>query len=70
MAFAYAATDYAFDIGEGKVKGYDRAHMEDLLRKHSGEIRTSTYEKGEEKADNFILVVGESIIYGADKAGK
>jgi len=44
--------------------------MEDLLRKHSGEIRTSTYEKGEEKADNFILVVGESIIYGADKAGK
>ena len=70
MAFAYAATDYAFDIGEGKVKGYDRAHMEDLLRKHSGEIRTSTYAKGDEKADNFILVVGESIIYGADKAGK
>lgn len=70
MAFAYAATDYAFDIGEGKVKGYDRAHMEDLLRSHSGEIRTSTYEKGAEKADNFILVVGESIIYGADKAGK
>jgi len=69
MAFCYAATEYGFDVGEGKVKGFDRAHMEDLLRKYAGEIKIRTYENKNtgEKADNFLLVVGESIIFGAGK---
>ena len=70
MAFTYASTEYAFDVADGKVSGYDRAHMEKLLYKYFGEeSRIRSYENVEAgvKADNFLLIVGESIIFGANK---
>ena len=68
MAFTYGSTEYAFDVGEGRVSGFDREHMENLMAKYAGEIKTRTYENKEtgERADNFLLVVGESIIFGAE----
>jgi hypothetical protein len=67
MGMAYAATEYAFGIGDGSIKGYDNGKMVELLKKYCGDgIKTSTYvaPDGKEKADNFILFVGESIIFG------
>ena len=64
MAMAYAATDYAFGVAEGTIKGYDRAKMEEMLKKYAGEVKTSTYQSGADKAENFLLFVGESKIFG------
>jgi hypothetical protein len=68
MAFTYGSTEYAFDVGEGRVSGFDREHMEKLMAKYAGEIKTRTYENKEtgERADNFLLIVGESIIFGEE----
>lgn len=69
MAFTYAAVEYGFDVADGKVKGTDIEHMKKLLTKHAGQAQFSTYNNAatKEKADNFLLVVGESIIFGAKK---
>ena len=64
MAMAYAATDYAFGVAEGTIKGYDRAKMEEMLKKYAGEVKPSPYQSGADKAENFLLFVGESKIFG------
>jgi hypothetical protein len=66
MAFTYASVEYGFDLADGKIKGTDIEHMKKLLVKHAGESQFNTYNNVAtgEKADNFLLVVGESIIFG------
>ena len=66
MAFTYASVEYGFDLADGKIKGADIEHMKKLLVKHAGESQFNTYNNVAtgEKADNFLLVVGESIIFG------
>lgn len=66
MAFTYASVEYGFDLADGKIKGADIEHMKKLLVKHAGECQFNTYNNVAtgEKADNFLLVVGESIIFG------
>ncbi len=66
MAFTYASVEYGFDLADGKIKGVDIEHMKALLTKHAGNAQFSTYNNVAtgEKADNFLLVVGESIIFG------
>ncbi len=66
MAFTYASVEYGFDLADGKVKGADVEHMKGLLTKYAGDCQFSTYNNAAtgEKADNFLLVVGGSIIFG------
>jgi len=64
MAMTYIATEYAFGIGDGSIKGFDRAKLEELFKKYAGDVRLSTYQSGADKADNFILFIGESKIFG------
>ncbi len=63
MAMTYAAVEYGFGVGDGSIKGFDKAKAEELLGKYAGgQIRLSVYD--EEKAPNFLLFVGDSIIFG------
>lgn len=66
MAFTYASVEYGFDLADGKIKGADVEHLKGLLTKYAGDCQFSTYNNVAtgEKADNFLLVVGESIIFG------
>jgi hypothetical protein len=63
MAMVYAAVEYGFGIGDGSITGFDKAKAEELLGKYAGgKIGLSVYDQ--EKAPNFLLFVGDSIIFG------
>lgn len=69
MSMTYAATDYGILYGDGKVKRTDMKKMESLLRKHAGNIKAQIYnvagKDGKKvKLNNFLLFVGESVIFG------
>ncbi|MDL2272646.1 DUF3798 domain-containing protein [Desulfovibrio sp. OttesenSCG-928-I05] len=61
LGVSRAAVEYCFDVAEGRIKGYDRAHMESLIRKNLGQdtqIRTYNEETG-----NFLLTAGEYYLF-------
>ena len=67
MAMIYAAADYGFEYGEGKIgKEFDEPEAQKLLKKYAGEsikIRNYTGKDGVE-IPRFMVFVGESVIFG------
>lgn len=66
MNFIRAGSAYAMDFAEGKFKDkVDMARAEEALIKAAGRIRTRLYKDDEGKEyPNFLMVVGESVIFG------
>ena len=63
MNFIRAGAEYAMDYADGKFENrrdYERAKL--LLEKYAGAVKIRQFDV--EKAPNFLLVVGESIIFG------
>ncbi len=69
MSMVYAATDYGILYGDGKVKRTDMKKFDELLRKRAGNISSEIYNVAgmggkKVKLNNFLLFVGESVIFG------
>jgi hypothetical protein len=61
LGVSRAAMEYCFDVADGKVKGYDRAKMEALIRKHLGE--KTEIRAYDEKTPNLLLCAGEFRVF-------
>jgi hypothetical protein len=62
MAIIRASVEYAMGVAKGEINGFDAAKAEELLAKEAGNIQVKPFDK--EKAPNFLMFVGESIIFG------
>jgi len=63
MNFIRAGGEYAMDYADGKFTNkQDIARAKAALEKVAGKVRIRPYD--EQKAPNFLMVVGESIIFG------
>lgn len=72
MSMVFAATDYGILYGDGKIDRTDMKKFEELLRKRAGNVQAAIYDvAGQDgkkvKLDNFLLFVGESVIFGEGK---
>ena len=63
MNFIRAGVDYAWKFANGEIKSKQNlVAATQALFKAAGNIRVRQFD--EEKAQNFLMVVGESIIFG------
>lgn len=62
MAIIRSAVEYAMGVAKGEIDGFDAAKAEEILAKEAGDIKVQPFDK--EKAPNFLMFVGESIIFG------
>lgn len=61
LGISRAAVEYCFDVAEGRIAGYDRAHMEELIRKHLG--KDTSIRAYNDDAPNFLLTAGEYHVF-------
>jgi hypothetical protein len=61
MGISRAATEYSFEIADGKIKGYDRAKMEELIRKYLGS--DTAIRLYDDQTLNFLLSAGEFHVF-------
>ena len=63
MTFIRAGAEYAMDFANGKfTEKQDVPRAKLMLEKAAGDVRIRPYDA--EKAPNFLMVIGESIIFG------
>lgn len=63
MAMLRASVEYALGVGKGEIKGFDPVKVNEILSKEAGgEVVLQPFDK--EKAPNFLMFVGDSIIFG------
>ena len=63
MNFIRAGAEYAMDFANGKFENkQDIERAKAALQNTAGKVRIRAFD--EEKAPNFLMVVGESIIFG------
>ena len=63
MAIIRASVEYAMGVAKGEIKGFDAAKVSEVLSKEAGgEIVLQPFDK--DKAPNFLMFVGDSIIFG------
>ena len=63
MNFIRAGSEYAMDFAEGKFEDkQDIERAKAALHKYAGDVRVRAFD--DEKTPHFLMVVGESIIFG------
>jgi len=63
MSFVRAGSAYGWDYANGKITDkQDLKKMEEYLREAAGNVRVRPYDA--EKAPNFLMVLGESVVFG------
>jgi hypothetical protein len=61
MGISRAAVEYCFEVAEGRIEGYNREKMEELVRKYLGaETQIRVYD---DQTPNFLLPAGEFHIF-------